>query len=197
VHPLFSPHPHIPFRHLCHPPNCGSSHAVGEDGEEGSGALCVVGPALACGAPEFKEVTQADGTHKRQHRRPVAGGADGNQDTRQRSQDGQGLVHRGPHKGQHSNQENQEDKAIESDPQLPRVFRQCDTQEAYNPVNGQVGNGPRWDDPEWVSFECIVGPQVVLDTIHSQFSGCRSGLRLVSGSQLTIFLDKYSWIMKA
>ena len=55
THRIF-PHPHILFCDIRDSPHRDSSHAVGENGEEGGGGLRVVGPALAGSTPQFKEV---------------------------------------------------------------------------------------------------------------------------------------------
>jgi hypothetical protein len=101
---------------------------VDEDGEEqGGGVFGVVGPAQVRGAPELKEISQADRTHKSENGGAVAGGAEGNQDTRQGCQDGEGFVDGRSHKGQHSGEENGEDNPVENDPQLARVLGQDNT----------------------------------------------------------------------
>ena len=93
-------------------------------------------PFIIGGAPQLQEVTETDGVYKGENRRPVIGGADGDEDARQRFQDGQGLVHRRPHKRQHSSQEYGKNNPIQDNPQLAGVLEQRDAQEAHDAVNG-------------------------------------------------------------
>ena len=73
-------------------------------------------------------------------------------------------------------EKNWEDDPVQHDPQLTRVLGQRDAQKAHDPVNGELRDGPCRDDPEWGGFTSVILPQVGMDTIHSQFSVCRSGL---------------------
>jgi len=122
------------------------------------GGLRVVGPAFACSSPQFEEVAQAYRAQKSQPSGPVIGGTDGEENARQRSQDGQGFVDCRPDEGQHSDQEYGEDNPIQHDPQPSQVFGERDTQETDYPVNRQIGNGPRGDDPQWGAFIRIISP---------------------------------------
>ena len=79
----------------------------------------------------------------------MVGGADGDQDADQRCQYRQRLMYCRPHKGKHHRQEYGEDDPIQDNPQLAWVLGQRNPQKAHDPVNGQVGDGPRRDDPEW------------------------------------------------
>ena len=124
------------LHNLNYPPNGHGSHAVGKDGEERGGCVCVIGPALPRGAPQFEDITQADGAHKGQYSSPVVGGADGDQHTGDDRQNGLGFVHCRPYKGYHGGQKNREDDPVQHDPQLARVLGQRDTQKAHNPVDG-------------------------------------------------------------
>ena len=81
-----------------------------------------------------------------------------------------------PDKGQHGGEKSREDDPIQHDPELSRVFGERDAQEAHNPVDCQVGNGSCLDDPEWGALIRVISQQVVMDAIHSQFSGCQPGL---------------------
>ncbi len=56
------------------------------------------------------------------------------------------------------------------------MFRQRDAEEAHDPVDSEVGNGPCRKDPEWGRFAGVIGPQVGLDAIHSYVTCYQPGL---------------------